>query len=335
MSMTFKDYYETLGVPRTASVDDIRKSYRKLARKYHPDVNKSPGAENKFKEAAEAYEVLGDAEKRKKYDQLGANWKTGQQFTPPQGWENVHFEFGGRPGESRGGFDAGDAGAFSDFFEAMFGGRGAQDAHFEDMEELDGLGGFGRRAGRRRRGEDQETAITISLNDAYRGATRSLSLQSVEPDERGRPRRRTRTYEVRIPQGTTDGARIRLAGQGTEGAAGGPAGDLYLQIHIEPHPFFRLHGLDLETDLQISPWEAALGGKVEINTLDGKATITIPPGTQSGRKIRLRGKGLRKASGECGDLMAVTRIVVPDRLSSRERELFEALGKESRFRARD
>jgi curved DNA-binding protein len=326
MSVAFKDYYETIGVARNASHDEIRKAYRKLARKYHPDVNKNPGAENKFKEAAEAYEVLGDAEKRKKYDELGQNWKQGQEFQPPPGWENAHFEFNGRP-ESAGGFAPEDLGGFSDFFETLFGGSGF---HTSDMGGMGGAGRKGERMGRRRRGEDHEAGITISLEEAYHGAKKSVSLQTAEVDEQGRVHRHTRTYDVRIPAGTTDGQKIRLAGQGGEGVGGGPAGDLYLPVSIEPHHAFRINGHDLETDLLVTPWEAALGAKVTVRTLDGSAAITIPAGTQSGRKIRLHGKGLRHA-----DLYAVVKIMVPNQLTHKEKQLFEELSQNSKFNPRD
>jgi curved DNA-binding protein len=332
MSIQYKDYYGILGVPRTASQEEMRKAYRKLARKFHPDVNKSPGAENKFKDAAEAYEVLGDAEKRKKYDELGANWRQGQDFHPPPGWENAHFEFQGRP-ESMGGFSAEDIGGFSDFFETLFGGSGFRGADLGGMRDMSGMhdmhdmGGMGR-MGRHRRGEDHEANVTISLEDAYHGAKKSISLQTAEVDEQGRVQRRTRTYEVKIPAGTADGARIRLAGQGGDGA-GGPAGDLYLRVSIEPHSMFRLKGHDLETDLEITPWEAALGAKVTVQTMDGAASIAIPRGTQSGQRIRLRGKGL---SG--GDMFAVVKIVVPKDLTGKEKELFEELARQSKFNPR-
>lgn len=324
MSVQFKDYYETLGVERKASQEEIRKCYRKLARKYHPDVNKNPGAENKFKEAAEAYEVLGDAEKRKKYDELGANWKQGQEFRPPPGWENAHFEFQGRP-EAMGGFSQEDLGGFSDFFESLFGGAGGGGEF-----HASNFGGMGGRMGRKRRGEDHEADVKISLEDAYHGAKKNISLQTAEVDQQGRVQRRTRTYDVKIPAGTTAGSKIRLAGQGGEGIGDGSAGDLYLRATIEPHDVFRINGHDLEVDLKVTPWEAALGAKVTVPTLDGNASITIPSGTQSGKKIRLRGKGLRGA-----DLYAIVKIMVPDELTQKEKELFTELSRNSKFTPRD
>ena len=329
MAVKFKDYYETLGVARTASDEEIRKAYRKLARKLHPDVNKDPQAETRFKEVGEAYEVLSDAGKRKKYDQLGANWQAGQDFTPPPGWENMQYEFRTGP---RGGaeFDLSDlgAGGFSDFFESLFGGGFRQ----------------GRGAGRRRTaepewdmpGQDQEAETAISLEDAYHGAKRSFSLQAAEPDPSGRLRRRTKTYSVTIPPGTAEGARIRLAGQGAASVPGGQAGDLFLRVHIEPHPFFRLKDHDLEVDLLLTPWEAALGAHVSVRTMDGKADLKLPAGTQSGQRLRLRGKGLPHHGGsERGDLYAIVKIMVPKDLTSREKDLFQELGRVSRFAPRE
>jgi curved DNA-binding protein len=321
--MEYKDYYAVLGVARDASAEDIRKAYRKLARKYHPDVNKSAGAENRFKEIAEAYEVLGDSEKRRKYDQLGSGWRAGEEFRPPPGWERMHFAFHGRP-EAAGGFSVEDLGGFSDFFEALFGGGAG----------LRGEGpGSGMWGGR---GQNHEAAVTITLEDAYHGAQRSVSLQTAEVDEQGRVQRRTRTYDVRIPPGTSEGSRIRLAGQGGAGMGrGGPPGDLYLRVHIEPHPRFRLSGHDLETDVAVTPWEAALGAKVPVPTMEGSATLSLPPGTPSGRRFRLRGKGLRRPGGTGrGDLTAVIQIAVPPRLTAKERELFEDLARYSAFSPR-
>lgn len=328
MSLKFKDYYDLLGVPRDADAAAIKKAYRKLARQYHPDVNKSEQAESRFKEISEAYEVLGDPEKRKKYDRLGANWKAGQDFTPPPGWENMRYEFHGAPGGGGGGmpFEDFGGGSFSDFFEQLFGG---------------GMGGGRARGGRSARwsppvrGQDHEAEITIPLEEAYHGAKRGVSLQTVEMDAKGQPHPTTRTYQVNIPPGTTDGSRIRLTGQGGAGHEGAQAGDLYLRVRLAPHPRFKVHGLDLETELPVTPWEAALGGNVSVHTLDGDASIKLPPGTQSGQRIRLRGKGLpHRRGGRRGDLFAVVGIRVPDRLSAREKELFEALARDSTFRPR-
>lgn len=326
MGVRYQDYYEILGVPRDAGADAIRKAYRKLAQKYHPDVSKAPDAEARFKQINEAYEVLGDAEKRGKYDSLGANWRAGQEFTPPPGWENVRFEFHGAPGGNEG-FSFENLGGFSDFFEMFFG---------------QGLGGArpggGRRgrpgAGRTMPGEDQEAGVTISLEDAFRGGRKTIALETHEMDPGGEMRRRRKTYDVRIPAGTTEGSRIRLAGQG--GAGSGGAGDLYLRIHIAPHPVFAVHGHDLRMELPITPWEAALGAKVNVRTLAGTVSVTIPPRTQSGQHLRLRGRGMPKGGdGGHGDLLIVTKIVVPSRLTAKERELFEELARQSGFRPRE
>ncbi len=336
MAVKFQDYYEILGVPRTASQDDIASAYRKLARKYHPDVNKSPEAEDKFKRIGEAYEVLRDPQKRKRYDTLGENWQQGQDFSPPPGWESF---FGGRSRGSRGGGrvfefrDFGDVGdafrgtGFSDFFEMLFGG---------------GLGGFGASGGagprgagpRGAAGQDHEAEITINLEEAYNGGRRTITLEAREPRRNGRPSRSTRTLEVTIPAGTTDGTRLRLRGQGSPSAPGGRPGDLYLQIHIAPHPVFRVNGPDLEAEVPVTPAEAALGGRIEVPIVGGKAALTLPAGSPSGRRLRLRGKGLKRRDGGRGDLYAVLKIVVPQTLTPLERELYERLARESSFNPR-
>jgi curved DNA-binding protein len=327
MSVEFKDYYQTLGVSRGASDAEIKKAYRKLARKYHPDVNKDAGAEDRFKEVSEAYEVLSDPEKRKRYDTLGANWKAGQEFRPPPGWENVHFEFGGG-GPRGGGFSMDDfGGGFSDFFETLFGGaRGGGRPR----------SGFNAWSAAPARGQDHAAEVTIALEEAYHGARKSISLVETKPGPDGRLRQETKSYDVRIPPGTTEGTRIRLGGQGGAGAGGGSAGDLYLTVHLAPHPVFRVKGHDLEADLKLSPWEAALGAKVPVRTLDGSATLSVPPGTPSGRRFRLRGKGLpRGRSKGRGDLYLSAAITVPTRLTGKEKALFEELAKESRFNPRE
>lgn len=322
MAVTFQDYYEILGVPRSAGQDQIKRAYRKLARKYHPDVNKDPGAEEQFKKIAEAYDVLGDPEKRKKYDSLGSNWRTGQEFTPPPGAQSFHFEYTGRPGEGKGS-PFGSGSGFSEFFETLFSsGFGAGPAAGGGTWSM--------------RGEDHEAEISIPLEESFRGARRTISLQTAEIDERGQVRRAVRNYNVTIPRGVTNGARIRLSGQGGKGSGKGPAGDLFLRVRIQPHPDFKVVGRDLETELRIAPWEAALGAKVKIRTMDGDAVLTIPAGTQSGHRFKLRGKGVPKGkTGGSGDLVAVARILVPTRLSAREKELFEALARESRFNPRN
>lgn len=324
MAVKFRDYYEVLGVPRTATQEEIQRSYRKLARKYHPDVSKAEGAEDKFKEINEAYEVLKDPEKRKKYDQLGPDWKTGQDFRPPPGWD-VHFDFGQAGGE-RSDFQWGGAGGFSDFFETLFGSRRFRETH----------GGARRPGGAvwRQAGADQEATLRITLEDAFHGATRSVTLQSQTVTPEGRISVQEKTYDVKIPPGILPGQRIRLSGQGSEGLGGGPPGDLYLKIEIEPHPVYRLSGRDITVDLPVTPWEAVLGAEVQIKTPSGPVTLKVPPGTQSGRKLRLRGRGMPNPRGEPGDLFAVVNIMVPTRLSKREKDLYEELQKASSFNPR-
>jgi curved DNA-binding protein len=300
MAVGFRDYYESLGVPRDASHEDIRRAYRKLARQYHPDVNKEPGAEDRFKEISEAYEVLRDEEKRKRYDRLGADWKTGQDVSGASGFEG--FEGFGNGGGVQ--FEFGDGADFSDFFEGMFGRRGGRR----------GGGGF---QGFSTRGGDHEAVLELSLEEAARGGTRKLSLDD------------GRDFEVDIPAGVRDGQRIRLAGQGGRGMGGGPAGDLHLRVNLKPHPRFKVDGRDLTTDLPVTPWEAALGATVEVPTLNGTAKVKVPPGSSSGRRLRLRGEGLGG-----GDLYARIRIHVPKKLSKKERELFEQLAKASTFNPR-
>ncbi len=320
----YKDYYKILEVPRTASDAEIKKAFRRLARKHHPDVSKAAGAEGRFKEITEANEVLGDPEKRKRYDELGADWQAGQDFRPPPGWQNAHYEFRGAP---RGrGFDPRAGGDFSDFFESIFGGQfGGASRGAGNPWEDDG--------GRTQRGQDHEAPVTISVEEAYHGVKKSISLQLSGPDERGRVQRQTRTYQVRIPPGTPDGARIRLAGQGGAGPGGGPAGDLYLLVHLAPHPLYKVDGRDIETEVPVTPWEAALGARITVPTPDGHAAIQIAAGTESGHRLRLRGKGMPGSTP--GDLLAVIRLVVPKHLTPREKELLEEWAKVSTFKPRE
>jgi len=328
MSVKFKDYYEVLGVKRDASEAEIKKAFRKLAQKYHPDINKNSEAEAKFKEANEAYEVLKDKEKRKRYDQLGANWQAGQDFRPPPGWENVHYEFHGSPG-GMGGVEFEDmGGGFSDFFEMLFGGgmRGRRATRGPGA-----AGGFHRSA----KGQDHEANLTITLEDAFHGGKKSITLETVQADATGQPRRQTKRYDVNIPKGTTEGSRIRLSGQGGPGIGGGKAGDLYLRIHLAPHPVFTVYDHDLHMHLDLAPWEAALGTKVQIPAPAGRIALTIPAGTQSGQHLRLRNKGLPLGGKKGnGDLLAIVRIVVPEHLTAKEKKLFEQLSKESKFKPR-
>lgn len=306
----YQDYYATLGVGKTATQEEIQRAYRKLARKYHPDINKESSAEEKFKQINEAYEVLGDPEKRTKYDQFGSGWDGQYANQGYQGGDNVRFHFSNA-----------DPGQFSDFFQNLFGGG------WSFGEETELRGG----AARRRRGRDQEATIGITLSEAYHGARKSIELEKVEADSNSRPIRTKRSYDVSIPPGVTDGSLIRLAGQGGGGSGGAEAGDLFLRVNIIPDSRFTLNDHDLATTVDIAPWEAALGAKVLVPTIDGRINLTVPAGTQSGQTLRVRGKGMPVTSGHYGDLLVTIRIVVPKHLSTRERQLFEELAKSSHF----
>src|SRR6266496_393971 len=314
MAVQFRDYYETLGVPQTASEDEIRTAFRKLARKHHPDVAKDKkAAEEKFKEINEAYEVLSDAEKRKKYDQLGAGWNQPGGFQPPPGWEaqqpgrGFHqWQWGG--GENGGvEFEFGGTG-FSDFFEAFFGGGRGRSA----------FGGFGQRGTMAERGSDVEADIMVTLEEALHGSTRQVSLRRAGS-------KKTETYQVKIPRGVREGQRIRLAGQGEAGERGGKSGDLFLRVRLARHPDFSVEGSDLVHEVKIAPWQAILGDQLIVPTLEGSARLKLPPGTQGGQRFRLRGRGLPGVSGQRGDLYVVVQISVPKKLSEREREIWEQL----------
>ena len=306
MAVRYQDYYQTLGVARDADPSAIQSTYRQLARKFHPDVNKEPGAETRFKQVTEAYEVLKDPAKRAKYDALGANWQAGQDFSPPPGSGGMHFDAGG--------------GDFSAFFESLFGGAGPT------MR-----GARGRRA---RRGQSHEAEVELSLEDIAHGGTHDVVLRSIEHDEHGRAHETQKKYSIKLPPGTTEGTTIRLAGQGGAGGGGGEAGDLLLRVHIASHPRFGVDGHDLATRLKIAPWEAALGAKVALGLLSGEATLTIPAGSQSGTKLRLRGQGLLERDNSRGDLVVEIEIAVPATLTDRERALFEQLARESKFEPR-
>jgi len=314
--MKYVDYYKVLGVDRDASQADIAKAYKKLARKYHPDLNKGAGAEAKFKEVNEAYEVLKDPDKRKRFDTLGANWKHGAPFEAPPGWENVHFEYGAPGGGRGGGF-----GGFSDFFETLFGGRRGRGGGLGDSFNLEDL--FGGTSGRARgagaasvHGQDVESELTIDLEDAYHGSKRTIELSGPEGLKR---------LEVRIPQGIRSGERVRLAGQGAPGRGRGRGGDLYLTIRIAPHAIFRQEGDDLTVTVPINAWDAALGSRVPVPTMNGEVQVTVPPGQSSGQRLRLRGKGMPRRGGGHGDLFAELRVVVPRTLSPEQEELFKRL----------
>lgn len=309
--MQFKDYYAVLDVPRSASQDEIKRAYRKLARKYHPDVSKAADAEARFKEIGEANEVLKDPEKRAAYDQAGQQWERqrqsgAQDFQPPPDWD-AGFEFSGRGADSHQGFDPGE---HSDFFETLFG-RAARG------------GGTSRAAGMHLRGQDHHAKVLIDLEDAYRGAHRSLSLRMPALDAEGRVVMRERVLDVNIPKGMRAGQHLRLAGQGGPGLGDGPAGDLFLEIEFNAHPLYRVDARDVYLDLAVAPWEAALGASVAAPTPEGEVQLTIPPGSQAGRKLRLKGRGI--PGKEPGDLYAVLVIVLPPATDAKARAAYEAL----------
>ena len=310
-----QDFYEILGVPRTASQDEIQRAYRQLARAYHPDVNHDPGAEDRFKDVSEAYDVLSDPQLRRRYDAFGRDFRQVPEDVDPETWRRTTG--GGRTGRARTGAGTG-AGGFRDGGGLGF---GAGDVDFDDL--LGGLfGGRGRRSWGPVPGADQEAELEVSLEEAYRGTRRSITVTGDGT---------TRTLEVRVPAGVTSGQRIRLAGQGGRGSDGAPSGDLYLIVRIEPDPRYRLDGRDVSMQLRLAPWEAALGTSIVIDVPDGEAKIKVPAGSSSGRRIRLRGRGLPNPNGPPGDLYAEVRIMVPRRLTRAERRLFEQLAEESQF----
>ncbi len=337
MPVEFKDYYAILGVPRDASDEDIKKAFRRLARQYHPDVAKDKkAAEEKFKEINEAYEVLSDPVKRRKYDSLGAAWQSGGAgFEPPPGWAGGRGAHWTSPDGTRSfEFHFGGTG-FSDFFEQFFG-RGGLDELFRHARADRGAAGeagglFEEAAGGGQRGPDIEGDLLVTLEEAFRGAVRSISLQKTNPRT---GRTETDTFKVRIPAGVQDGQTIRVPAKGGAGSGGGPPGDLYLRVRLAAHPWFRVRGADLYHDLDLAPWEAVLGTTVEVPTLDGRVTVRIPPGSSSGRQLRVRGRGLPRGSGERGDLYVVVNIEVPAQLTVEERELWEQLRRVSRFNPR-
>jgi curved DNA-binding protein len=309
MPVKFRDYYETLGVQRDASEAEIKKAHRKLARKYHPDLNPTnKQAEDRFKEIQEAYDVLGDKDKRSKYDQLGQNWKGGSDFTPPPNWHTDFdpsevFGRGGptRGGQTRGGFGSPGGSSFSDFFEMFFGGMG---------------GG----AQARTSGDAAETELTLPLIDMHRGTMRKLTV------EFGKTRK---TIDVRIPPGARDDSRIRIPGGGPNGS------DLYIRLKQDPNSIFSVSGNDTEVEVEITPWEAALGAAIQVPTLDGRADIRVPPGVTSGQRLRLRAQGMNIRGGGRGDHLVKLKIAVPKTLSAEEKRLFEELRKTSTFNPRN
>jgi len=303
--MKFKDYYAILGVDRNASEDDIKKAYRKLARKFHPDVSKEPNAEEKFKEVAEANETLKDPEKRKAYDELGRH-ATGEEFRPPPDWQHA---FGG--------------GQFS----------------FDDLDLADlfaGLrpGGRGRGTGGAMAGRNYEAQVQITFDQAFHGTEITLDLSAIEFDDAGHARRVPRKVTVRIPKGVADGQVLRVPGKGGKGASGGPAGDLFLDIRVQAHPLFQADGQDLYIELPLAPWEAVLGASVELPTPAGQVSLTVPAGTRAGQKLRLAGRGLARQGAAAGHLYAVVQIVVPRVVDERERALYRQLAEQSTFNPR-
>ncbi len=308
--MEYKDYYKILGVARDAKEDEIKRSYRKLARKYHPDVSKEPNAEERFKEVQEAYEVLKDQQKRAAYDQLGSGWQSGQEFRPPPNWQG--FE-GQSPFE-----EMHMGGDFSDFFASLFGGGAGMRGGFRQA----------RQANIHQPGRDQHAVINISLNEAFQGGSKTVHLQIPEIDANGQMRATTRTLKITIPKGVVTGQQLRLAQQGAPGM-GAPPGDLYLEIHITPDPIFSLQGKDVYLTLPITPWEAALGGKVKIPTLGGSVEMKIASGAQAGQKLRLKGRGL--PGTPAGDQYALLQIVTPPARTDAERALYEKMAQEMPF----
>lgn len=305
--MKYKDYYETLGVDRNASAEDIKKAYRKLAHQYHPDVSKDPKGEERFKEVAEAYATLKDPDKRREYDNLGRR-PAGESFTPPPDWQ-THFGAGGQ-------------------------------SFFDDIDLADILSSFtGARSsqGRARArdfpipGEDFEVTVPVTLEQVYRGDEIDVHVELPEYDEHGLPHRVPRTFRIQIPKGATDGQRLRLAGKGGPGRNGGRPGDLYIKLVFKPHPLYRVEGHDLYLDLPLAPWEGVLGAKVLVPTLGGPVEVTIKPGTSTGQRLRLAKRGLPKPDGGAGDLYAVVQIEVPKTVTARERELYEELAAVSKF----
>jgi curved DNA-binding protein len=316
-----EDFYQILGVSRDASQDEIQRAYRKLARAYHPDINRDPGAEDRFKEVSEAYDVLSDPQTRRRYDAFGREFRQVPEDVDPEMWRRSRAGAGAGAGAGRtrsdgtggtGGFGFSSSGGdidLEDLLGGIFGGRG---------------GGFGSRRGWGPiPGADQEAEIELTVEEAYRGGRRSITLSSGDSTRR--------SFEVTIPPGVTDGQRIRLAGQGGRGSDGARNGDLYLIVRIAPHPRYRLEGRDLHVELRLAPWEAALGTSVAVDTPGGEVKVKVPGGTSSGRRIRLRGRGLPNPKGKAGDLYAEARIMVPARLSRAERRLFEQLAAESDF----
>lgn len=310
--MEYKDYYKIMGLPRTASQEEIKRAYRRLARKYHPDVSKEPGTEEHFKGINEAYAVLKDPKKRAAYDQLGSGWRAGEEFRPPPEWER-------RYQSAPSGFSPTDFSDLGEFFESLFGGN-----PFRRTTRTS--------AGTRRTGESQYAKLEISLEDSYHGATRTITLQVPEIDHSRSMINRTRNLRVKIPRGITQGQRIRLPGQGSPGAAGGGAGDLYLEVEFQPHVLYRAEGKNIYLDLPVAPWEAALGAELSVPTLGGEVRVKIPSSSQSGRQLRLKGRGL--AGKPPGDQYVILQVILPNPKNEAAREAYRRLAEVMPFNPR-
>ena len=307
--MKYKDYYKIMGVEKSAAPEQIKSAYRKLARKYHPDVSKEANAEEKFKELQEAHEVLKDPEKRKAYDELGSSWQGGQEFRPPPGWseQGMHFETGDSGG-----------GQFSDFFDSLFGGGFARQRRPQDFA---------------RRGDDLRTKIEITLEDAYKGLDPTISLNVPSVNQQGQLVTTQKSLKIKIPAGVIDAQQMRLAGQGGEGTHGAPKGDLYIEIHIKPHRYFAIEGRDVYLNLPIAPWEAALGTKIKAPTLAGDVEMKVPKGAKSGQKMRLKGRGL-KSKGVSGDQYITFFIQTPEVKSKEQEAFYQKMSQEFSFHPR-
>jgi curved DNA-binding protein len=311
--MEYKDYYKIIGLPRTASQEDIKRTYRRLARKYHPDVSKEPGAEELFKDLNEAYEVLKDPKKRAAYDQLGSGWRAGEEFRPPPEWEKRYRS------AAPGGFSTADFSDLGEFFESLFGGRPFRQA----TRATTGL---------RTAGESQYAKLETSLEDSYQGAARTITLQVPEMDGQGHMINRTKSLRVKIPQGVIQGQQIRLPGQGSPGIGGGRPGDLYLEVAFQSHPLYRPEGRNIYLDLPLAPWEAALGSELSVPTLGGEVRVKIPPGSQSGHRLRLKGRGL--PGNPPGDQYVILQVVLPNPETEAAREAYRRLAETMPFNPR-
>ena len=317
--MDYKDYYKALNISKDASQEEVKRAYRKLARKYHPDVNKDPAAEVKFKEIAEAYEVLKDTEKRKAYDTFGSDWQAGQDFKPPPNWKSRYH--GATYGSQEG-----SAEQFSDFFESLFGGGGSRFSS-EDFSS------FGRERQRHAKGDDLHAKVSIALEDSYHGAKRTITLNRTVDDSSGRLRVEPQSLQISIPKGVIEGQQIRLEGQGNVGYGGGPKGDLFLEIVFLPHPLFTVIKRDVYLDLPVTPWEAALGATIAVPTLGGKVDLKLPPNSQTGKKLRLKKRGLSSKS-QTGDQYVTLAVHAPPAETAEQKNLYEKMAKLMPFNPR-